>query len=98
MSSPSTIVEFPDDSQLRDGERTTTPVAQSPLLTPSRRNGALVTQNPTVVDRTLAGIASLTQLLPTGTVLAFQVPASTYILYTYLNVLMILIIYICMHK
>lgn len=79
MASSSTIVPIPHDSELREIEHT--PVTQSPVPLPRKPNDAVMipglTQTPTVVDNTLASVASLTQLLPTGTVLAFQVP--TYI-------------------
>lgn len=79
MASSSTIVPIPHDSELREIKHT--PVTQSPVPLPRKPNDAVMipglTQTPTVVDNTLASVASLTQLLPTGTVLAFQVP--TYI-------------------
>ncbi|KAJ1688565.1 hypothetical protein LUZ63_019955 [Rhynchospora breviuscula] len=75
MASSSTIIQMPHDSDLREAE--CTPVStQSPMPTPSRPKGALMSpvqpQTPTVVDKTLASIASLIKLLPAGTVLAFQ--------------------------
>ncbi|XP_073009334.1 protein DMP2-like [Typha latifolia] len=75
-SSPSIVIQIPQgqEQELKELERT--PLNQSPLRStpapPKTPPSVPAATPPPVLDRTLASVANLVKLLPTGTVLAFQ--------------------------